>query len=192
MTEKRKIYWDANCFIAYLGGGHPDEAYRTPICVDVLENAERGLIEIWTSVFTIAEVIRRKLPPPKSKALPKWAKPIREKAPEALVRVQELWDFHCRKTAGTKALKPEDVLQLQKIFEWKFIQKIQVDETIARKAVSLSQKHGLRPADAIHAASALERKCDCFQTFDGDYSTISHLISVEEPQQISLQGSLGL
>lgn len=76
MSEKRKLYWDTNCFIAYLSAGHPDEAHRA--------------------------------------------------------------------------------------------------------------------ADAIHAASAIERKCDCIQTFDGDYNAIAHLISIEEPTQLSAQGKLAL
>lgn len=190
MSEKRRLYWDTSCFIAYISESHPEEAHRTHICADVLECAEKNLVEVWTSVFTIAEVIRRKLPANKPKPLPRWAKAIKDKAPETVPRVQELWDFHCRKTVGTKAMRPEEVTQLQKMFEWKFIQKIQVDEVIARRAVTLSQKHGLRAADAIHAASALERKCDCIQSFDTDYGTVASLIAVEEPVQISAQGNL--
>lgn len=190
MSEIRKLYWDTNCFIAYISGAHPDEAHRSSICVDVLENAERTTVEVWTSVFTIAEVIRRKLPAPNNKPLPKWTKAIKEKAPEALTRVQELWDFQCRRTAGTKALKVEEVTQLQEMFSWAFIRKIQLDERIARKAVSISQKYGLRAPDAIHVASAMERGCACIQTFDTDYSAISHLIAVEEPTVISAQAML--
>ncbi len=189
MTNRRKLYWDSNCFIAYISSAHPSEAQRALICVDVLENAQRNTVEVWTSVFSIAEVIRRKLPPSKTKPLPRWTKTIQEKAPETLPRLQELWDFHTRKTAGTKALKPEEVTQLQDMFSWIFLGKIQLDERIARKAVSLSQKYGLKAPDAIHAASALERGCDCIQTFDTDYSSISHLISIEEPSQISAQSS---
>lgn len=192
MSERRRLYWDTSCFIAYINGAHPDEAYRTPICVDVLECAEKNIVELWTSVFTIAEVIRRKLPTDKPKPLPRWTKPIAGKVPEALPRVKELWDFHCRKTAGTKALKPEEVAELQRIFSWPFIHKIQVDEVIARRAVALSQRHGLRAADAIHAASAIERKCDCIQAFDTDYKVLGKLIKIEEPRQISAQAILPL
>ncbi len=187
MTSRRKLYWDTNCFIAYVSGAHPEEAHRSSLCVDVLEHAQRNTLEVWTSVFSIAEVIRRKLPAPKSKPLPRWAKPVLEKAPETVPRLQELWDYHCRKTAGTRAMKPDEVNQLQNMFAWTFISKIQLDERIARKAVALSQKFGLRAADAIHVASARERGCDCIQTFDTDYSAIAHLITIEEPQQISAQ-----
>ena len=149
-------------------------------------------MELWTSVFTIAEVIRRKLPPEIPKPLPKWAKPIMDKVPEALPRVQELWEFQCRKTTPTQAMKPGEVAELQRIFSWSFINLIQVDEPIARRAVILSQKHGLKAADAVHAASAIERKCDCIQAFDKDYSPLEKLIKVEEPQQISDQPKLAL
>lgn len=192
MNERRRVYWDSSCFIAYINGSHPAEAYRLPICIDVLECAEKNVIELWTSVLTIAEVIRRKVPLAKQKPLPRWTKSIADKAPEALPKVKDLWDFHCRKTAGTKALKQEEVLALQNIFSWPFINKIQVDEVIARKAVALSQKHGLRAIDAIHAASAIERKCDCIQAFDTDYSALEKLIKAEEPRQISAQSKLAL
>ena len=69
MSEKRKLYWDATCFIAYISGSHPEEAHRTTICVDVLENARKGEVELWTSVLTIVEVIRRKLPVKKNRFL---------------------------------------------------------------------------------------------------------------------------
>ena len=192
MTERRKIYWNTSCFIAYINSAHPDEAYRIPVCIDVLECAEKNVIELWTSVFTIAEVIRRKLPPEAPKALPKWAKPIIDKAPEALPRVQESWDFQCRKTSSTRAMQSEEVAELQRIFGWPFINLIQVDELVARKAVTLSQRHGLKAADAIHAASAIERRCECIQAFDKDYSSLGRLIRFEEPQQISDQSKLPL
>jgi predicted nucleic acid-binding protein len=186
MSEKRKLYWDTSCFIAYISGSHPEEAHRTPICTDVMENAEKNHVEIWTSVLTIAEVIRRKLPA-KKEPLPAWAEVIREKAPTALPYVQELWDFHDRKTAPTKALSGEEVNQLQKMFRWDFIHKIQVDERTAQRAVKLSQQYGLRPADAIHAASALLKPCDCIQHFDKGYGKIADLIQVEEPTRITAQ-----
>ena len=192
MSEKPKLYWDTSCFIAFISGSHPEEAYRTPVCVDVLENAEKGVIELWTSVFTIAEVIRRKLPLPKSKPLPRCTKVVQDKAPEALPRIQELWDFQCRKSAGTRALAADEISNLQEILRWTYIKKIQFDESTARQAVELSQQYGLKAPDAIHVASARAKKCDRLQAFDTDYSAVAHLIKTEEPQQISAQGFLTL
>jgi predicted nucleic acid-binding protein len=67
---------------------------------------------------------------------------------------------------------------------WKIIQKIQVDEEVARRAVASSQEDGLRAADAIHAASAIGKKCDCIQAFDTDYSALDQLIKSEEPEYL--------
>jgi predicted nucleic acid-binding protein len=191
MSEKRKLYWDTSCFIAYISGSHPEEAHRTPICVDVLENAHNGEVEVWTSVLTIAEVIRRKLPA-QEKPLPSWANVIAEKCPDALPHVQQLWNFYDRKTAPTKALSKAEIDSLQELFKVKYIQKMQVDERIARRAVALAQEYGLRAADAIHAASAILKPCDCIQRFDKDYDKIAHFIKVEEPERISEQGNLSL
>jgi predicted nucleic acid-binding protein len=191
MSDKRKLYWDTTCFIAYISGSHPDEAHRTPICIDVLENARRGEVELWTSVLTIVEVIRRKLPA-KEKPLPSWADVIAEKCPAALPYVRELWEFHDRKTAPTKPLIKSEIDGLQQLFNEKYIHKIQVDEIIAKRAVALAQEYGFRAPDAIHAASAILKPCDCIQRFDKDYDKIAGLIKIEEPARISEQGSLSL
>ena len=52
MVERR--YWDSNCFLAWL----QSEAGRVEKCQDVLALAERGEVEIVTSVFTLTEVLR--------------------------------------------------------------------------------------------------------------------------------------
>ena len=52
MTERR--YWDSNCFLAWL----QDEEERAGKCQNVLALAERGDVEIVTSVLTITEVLR--------------------------------------------------------------------------------------------------------------------------------------
>ena len=52
MGERR--YWDSNCFLAWL----QEEAGRVDKCGAVLSLAERGKVEIITSVFTLTEVLR--------------------------------------------------------------------------------------------------------------------------------------
>jgi len=52
MVERR--YWDSNCFLAYL----QEEDGRVDRCSEVSSLAERGAIEIVTSVFTLTEVLR--------------------------------------------------------------------------------------------------------------------------------------
>ena len=52
MVERR--YWDSACFLAWL----QSESGRDDKCQNVLTLAERGEVEIVTSVFTLTEVLR--------------------------------------------------------------------------------------------------------------------------------------
>jgi predicted nucleic acid-binding protein len=66
MADKpRRIYWDSGCFLCFL---NKKEAVRRQICEDILQNAKVGKVVIYTSTFTIAEVIypkRSTLPNPR-------------------------------------------------------------------------------------------------------------------------------
>ena len=50
-----RIYWDACCFLAILN--KEPEASK---CIDILNEAKAGLIEIWISPLTMAETVRPK------------------------------------------------------------------------------------------------------------------------------------
>lgn len=65
MSDYRKLYWDSTCFICFLNDSN-HERDRHYICEDILSHAEKGSAEIWTSSFTLAEVIR-----PRDKFVPK-------------------------------------------------------------------------------------------------------------------------
>jgi len=191
MSNPRKLYWDSSCFISFINSGTPAEAVRSAICADILKNAQNAHVEIWTSMWAIVEVIRPKNPP-QVKPLPKWATEISSKAPASWPEVQKLWDYWVRQTTPTRMLSAHEIAQIGGMFQWKYINKILVDEPIALAAVGLSRTHGLRPADAVHAASAIAAKCDAIQCWDRDYSKVSHLIAIEEPVHISPQGVLPL
>jgi len=62
MDKIRSIYWDTSCFICFL---NRREAERRLICDDILRHAQRNELKIYTSTYTIAEVIR-----PKNKDIP--------------------------------------------------------------------------------------------------------------------------
>ncbi len=149
----RKVYWDSGLFICFL---NRSELERRKICEDILRCARDGKIRIYTSTWTIVEVVR-----PSPKSLP-----------------------------TSQVLTPEQIGKIRQMFEWDWIVKIQVDQRVAFKAVELARDHGLRPADAVHAASAILNKLDAIQKWDRDFGKISHLIQVEEPQFISKQPSL--
>jgi predicted nucleic acid-binding protein len=65
-SKYTKIYWDTSCFLCFL---NRKEEKRRKICEDILSHAQSGDIVLYTSTYTIAEVIR-----PKAKALPGAAK----------------------------------------------------------------------------------------------------------------------
>lgn len=48
----RRVYWDANCFLAYING----EADRLPMLDALFEEARRGEIAIVTSMVSLTEV----------------------------------------------------------------------------------------------------------------------------------------
>ena len=56
MADKPKYYWDACMWIALIN----KEANRFEACRYIIEQAQRGDVEIWTSTFTYAEVFKRK------------------------------------------------------------------------------------------------------------------------------------
>jgi predicted nucleic acid-binding protein len=58
----RRISWDTSIFLCFLGIG---EELRRKICEDILQHAADGKIRLFTSTYTIAEVIR-----PKKKSIP--------------------------------------------------------------------------------------------------------------------------
>jgi predicted nucleic acid-binding protein len=56
LAVKPRYYWDACMWIALIRR----ESARFEACSQVIEQAQRNEIEIWTSAFTYAEVFKRK------------------------------------------------------------------------------------------------------------------------------------
>ena len=65
------------------------------------------------------------------------------------------------------ALDPDQETLIDQYLNQDFITWVEVDLPLAKKARSLSRFQGLKPADAVHVASALRAKCDQFLTWDG-------------------------
>ena len=174
----RKLYWDSSCFICFLNNADYEVARRA-VCEDVLYNAENGVVEIWTSTFTIVEVIRPKRHG--SAPLPAWAvraiESVEKELPQARGEMETLWRRYQSNDPATK-LTTEQIEKIKGMFEWDFVNLIELNQMVAR------------PPDAIHVASALARRCSELQRYDRDFEKVKHLISVEEPKQISAQASL--
>lgn len=194
--SKRKVYWDTTCFICFL---NRKEEERRLICQDVLWHAQRGDIEIWTSNFTIAEVIRPRRMQPTVPSLPNWAtKPLSltkeleivHLFTSAKTQIAELWEYWHKNTAPYEKLTKDQINKISDMFEWKCLNKMLVDERTAKKAVEIARDYDLKPADSIHAASAILKKVDAIQRWDRDYEKVKSLISVEEPVRLSAQSDL--
>jgi hypothetical protein len=71
-----------------------------------------------------------------------------------------------------------------------WIKKIVVDERVANKAVEIARDYDMKPADAIHAASAVLKKVDAIQRWDKDFGKVRSIIAQEDPVRLSLQDDL--
>lgn len=63
-------------------------------------------------------------------------------------------------------LSPQQESKIEAYFDRDFIVWIELDRPIARKSRQLSRDFGLKPADAVHVATALRGGCDQFLTWD--------------------------
>jgi len=187
MSDPRRIYWDSSCFICFLNKNAVDKERRS-ICEDVLRNARSNELVIYTSTWTITEVIRPKKHGAAS--LPLWAteaiKAIEKKFPTARQELETLWARYQSNDPAEKLTQPQ-IDNIQGMFQWNFIELVNLDERVASQAVDLSRKCGLKPADAVHAASAIIAKVAALQKWDRDFSKVAHLITVEEPVMLSPQ-----
>jgi predicted nucleic acid-binding protein len=188
MPTTSRIYWDSSCFISLLNAREEDRALA---CKDVLRHAEAGAFEIWTSTFTIAEVIKpkKKYEP---KDLPAWAEVLRQtdekgamRYPGAPTELEKVWHYYHRNTGAIQTLAPEILRKIKGMFAWDYLHLVQLTPAIALHASDLSRDTGLKPADAVHAASALARKCSTLQRYDRHFDRVQHLIDIAEPAMIT-------
>lgn len=183
MSNAKTLYWDTSCFICLLGDSEPD---RQIICEDILRQVTLGAVEIWTSTWTIVEVIR-----PKRRGvapLPDWANLMIEAVPEARGELEILWQRH-QNSAPSVRITDQEIEAIEAMFE-SYTKKIELDQIVAEKAVALAREYGLKPGDAVHAASAILKKVDALQHWDKDFKRVEALVHVEEPSLITGQGQL--
>lgn len=129
---KRKLYWDTSCFISLISGDEDSEWQRAVICQDVLKHAKDETVELWTSVWSIAENVR-----PKDKAktfsLPPWAALLSQADttgvipfPNAALEFENIWRFWKRNTMPSRHLTDDQANRIKGMFAWPWIRKIQV------------------------------------------------------------------
>ena len=143
-------YWDSTNWISLLA---EDEASRAEICQNILNDMVAGKLTVITSVWTLAEVIRRRRSPSIS-------------ADDDRV----ITDF----------FRQHDNLVIH-----------DVTRAVAEKARSLSREHGLRPADAVHLATALSSGADVLETWDRDFLALRGRVPIEK-REPTCEGAIPL
>lgn len=90
------------------------------------------------------------------------------------------------KKRGYDALNDQQNGSLLKYFDNDWIAWVSVDRLVGEEANRLLVRYRdnrLRPADAVHLASALRAKCDVLLTWDGPFASINHPdIRIEFPR----------
>jgi predicted nucleic acid-binding protein len=158
-NSPRRIYWDSCVFLSYIEN-HPDRASDIDT---LLQEAEKGNIEIVTSTVAITEVAFA----PEERDKKALSKAV-DDAINALWRSPspvKLVEFH----AGI-ADRARDLL---------------------RTALTSGIKM-LKPMDAIHLATALTLGVDEFQTYDEPLMRYSELFSLKMGKPFVDQTSMGL
>ena len=131
------VYWDSSVWIALLWDEKVKGIDRAEVAQRVLEDAEKGLVTILTSTFTLAEVFKLKIDPPAS-------------------------------------LDPSQVIK--SYFDHSFIKMIVLDRVVGEIAGDIARKHGIKPQDAVHLASALCWEAEVVHTWDDQLVSKSGII----------------
>jgi predicted nucleic acid-binding protein len=95
-----------------------------------------------------------------------------------------------RAIPNSRPLTGAQIDKIKGMFRWPFIQTVELDDRTANYAADLARDYNLAPADSVHAASSILWQAQCIHAWDRDYSRVSHLIPVEQPQYISRQQNL--
>jgi predicted nucleic acid-binding protein len=137
------FYWDSCVFLSYI----EETPNRLPDIDGLLENAEKGKIEIITSTITIVEVA--------------YAKTEREEGlldPNVERKIEKLW------------IPPSPI----RLVEFHKVIADKAKELIRR---SLSLGLSLKPMDAIHLATAQDMNANGFHTYDDKLTRFEQLVN---------------
>jgi predicted nucleic acid-binding protein len=127
MSNRRKIYWDSSCFICFLNKA---EAARRKICEDILYHAQDRKIELWTSTWTIVEVVR-----PNRHSLPASGK----LSPEQIIRIQAMFEWDWLKKVQVDQIIAARAVELQRDFGLRAGDSIHAATAIRIKADTLQR-----------------------------------------------------
>lgn len=95
-----------------------------------------------------------------------------------------------KKRNYTSLTEYEDSQVQSRFFQHEYIKKIDVDKYVAEQARQIAWKYNLKPADAIHVASAKKVSAQVLHHWDGDFSHVpSDFITCSEPTNWERQTS---
>ncbi|MBI4170509.1 MAG: type II toxin-antitoxin system VapC family toxin [Candidatus Aenigmarchaeota archaeon] len=78
--------------------------------------------------------------------------------------------------AARKHLSPQDgIEQGKKFLEFPYLNFIEADEIVIKTAQDIMERYGLKPRDAIHAASAISKGIKEIISEDEDFDTVKEL-----------------
>ncbi|MFC2009082.1 type II toxin-antitoxin system VapC family toxin [Chloroflexota bacterium] len=99
-------------------------------------------------------------------------------------------EVHKRHGASPLTRSQDDQLQAD-FFSHEYIKKIDVDASIAERARQIAWLHGLKPADAIHVASALKVHAEVLHHWDDHFRSVpTDTLLCAEPVSWSKQPGL--
>ena len=130
-------YLESSVFIALIKGEVVREVDRGDIAQHILDDASTRRWPIFTSTFTLAEVIKDRSRP---------------------------------------MLTPLEEQKIDDFFKHEYIKLVTLDREVAELARKLARIHNLRPADAVHLASAIKVQADELLTWDEHNFPINHTV----------------
>lgn len=136
-TIYKQPYLESSVFIALIKGEVVDGIDRADIAQHILDDASNGRWPIFTSTFSLAEVIKDRKRP---------------------------------------LLTPEEEQRIGDYFKHEYIKPVILDRDVGESARRLARNHNLRPADAVHLASAIRAKADELLTWDKDNFPVGQTI----------------
>lgn len=151
-----KLYWDA-CVSLSLIEGTPS---RIPVIQSILDECDKGDVEIYTSALSIAEV-----------AFTKSEKDDRLLDESTEKKIDTLW-------------QPSSPFKLVDAYA-----SLMYDAKSLMRRVHGSDGWSLKPADAIHLVTAERVGADICQTYDGRWYRFSDCLNlrIEAPKSDSIQ-----
>ena len=136
-TIYKQPYLESSVFIALIKGEVVDSVDRGEIAQHIMDDASTGRWPVFSSTFTLAEVIKDRRRP---------------------------------------MLTPDEEKRISDFFKHDYIKLVTLDREVAELARKFARVYNLRPADAVHLASAVKVKAEELLTWDSGNFPINQTV----------------